>query len=115
MHLHNFPLKPGDFREVKTHLFSYLLIIKRAACLYTLRPLHGNGYPGEGKLVASAVFLKLVRPLVFSDPACAENRVVDKAFSTSVHSFQRKLGHKRRGGAPILEKLQNLTKISAPR
>ena len=27
------------------------------------------------KLVLSAVFLKLVRPLVFSDPACAENRV----------------------------------------
>ena len=27
------------------------------------------------KLVGSAVFLKLVRPLVFSDPACAENRV----------------------------------------
>ena len=30
------------------------------------------------KLVGSSVFLKLVRPrpLVFSDPACAENRVV---------------------------------------
>ena len=28
------------------------------------------------KLVGSAVFLKLVRPLVFSDPACAENRVI---------------------------------------
>ena len=27
------------------------------------------------KLVGSAFFLKLVRPLVFSDPACAENRV----------------------------------------
>ena len=27
------------------------------------------------KLVGSAVFFKLVRPLVFSDPACAENRV----------------------------------------
>ena len=27
------------------------------------------------KLVGSAVFLKLVRPLVFSDPTCAENRV----------------------------------------
>ena len=27
------------------------------------------------KLVGSAVFLKLVRPLVFSDPACVENRV----------------------------------------
>ena len=26
------------------------------------------------KLVGSAVFLKLVRPLVFSDPAFAENR-----------------------------------------
>ena len=29
----------------------------------------------ERKLLSSAVFLKLVRPLVFSDPACAENRV----------------------------------------
>ena len=28
------------------------------------------------KLVGSAVFLKLVRPLVFSDPAFAENREV---------------------------------------
>ena len=28
------------------------------------------------KLVGSAVFLKLVRPLIFSDQACAENRVV---------------------------------------
>ena len=28
------------------------------------------------KMEGSAVFLKLVRPLVFSDPACAENRVV---------------------------------------
>ena len=28
------------------------------------------------KFVGSAVFLKLVRPRVFSDPACAENRVV---------------------------------------
>ena len=28
------------------------------------------------KWVGSPVFLKLVRPLVFSDPACAENRVV---------------------------------------
>ena len=27
------------------------------------------------KLVCSAVFLKLDRPLVLSDPACAENRV----------------------------------------
>ena len=27
------------------------------------------------KLVGSAFFLKLVRPLVFSDPASAENRV----------------------------------------
>ena len=27
------------------------------------------------KLVGSTVFLKLVRPLVFSDPAFAENRV----------------------------------------
>ena len=27
------------------------------------------------KLVGSAVFLKLVRPLDFSDPTCAENRV----------------------------------------
>ena len=42
----------------------------------TLRPLHGKGYPGAKKMVGSAVFLKLVRPLVFSDPACAENRVV---------------------------------------
>ena len=31
------------------------------------------------KLVGSAVFLKLVRPLVFSDPACAENRVYNSA------------------------------------
>ena len=30
------------------------------------------------KLVGSAVFLKLVLPLVFSDPACAENRVGDR-------------------------------------
>ena len=30
------------------------------------------------KLVGSAVFLKLVRPLVFSDPACAENCVPRK-------------------------------------
>ena len=29
------------------------------------------------KLVGSAVFLKLIRPLVFRDPACAENRVAD--------------------------------------
>ena len=29
------------------------------------------------KLVGSAVFLILVRPLVFSDPACAENRAYD--------------------------------------
>ena len=28
------------------------------------------------KLVISAVFLKLVRLLVFSDPACAESRVM---------------------------------------
>ena len=28
------------------------------------------------KLLGAAVFLKLVRPLVFSDPACAENRVM---------------------------------------
>ena len=28
------------------------------------------------KLVGSAVFLKLVRPLVFSDQTCAENRVI---------------------------------------
>ena len=27
------------------------------------------------KMVGFAVFLKLVRPLVSSDPACAENRV----------------------------------------
>ena len=27
------------------------------------------------KLVGSAVFLKMVRPLIFSDPACAGNRV----------------------------------------
>ena len=27
------------------------------------------------KLVGSPVFLKLVRPLVFSDPACVDNRV----------------------------------------
>ena len=27
-------------------------------------------------MVDSTVFLKLVRPLVLSDPACAENRVV---------------------------------------
>ena len=27
------------------------------------------------KLVGSTVFLKLVRPLVHSDPACADNRV----------------------------------------
>ena len=26
-------------------------------------------------LVSCALFLKLVRPLIFSDPACAENRV----------------------------------------
>ena len=30
------------------------------------------------KLVGSAFFLKLVRPLVFSDPADAENRVGKK-------------------------------------
>ena len=41
----------------------------------TLRPLHGIGYPGEENLVGSAVFLKLVRPLVFSDPVFADNRV----------------------------------------
>ena len=29
------------------------------------------------KIVGSALFLKLVRPLVFSDPACAENRVME--------------------------------------
>ena len=29
------------------------------------------------KLVGSAVFLQLVRPLVFSDAVCAENRVVE--------------------------------------
>ena len=29
----------------------------------------------QKKLVGSAVFLKFVRPLVFSYPACAENRV----------------------------------------
>ena len=29
------------------------------------------------KMLDSAVFLKLVRPLVFSDPACAENCVVN--------------------------------------
>ena len=32
------------------------------------------------KLVGSAVFLKLVRPLVFSEPACAENRVGGSLF-----------------------------------
>ena len=31
----------------------------------------------QKKLVASSVFLKLVRPLVFSDPVCAENCVVN--------------------------------------
>ena len=31
-------------------------------------------------LVGSAFFPKLVRPLVFSDPACAENRVRKKFF-----------------------------------
>ena len=34
-----------------------------------------GGFPCTEKLVGSADFLKLVRPLVFSDPACAENRV----------------------------------------
>ena len=29
------------------------------------------------KFVGSAIFLKLMRPLVFSDPASAENRVED--------------------------------------
>ena len=29
----------------------------------------------QKKMVGSAVFLKLVRPLIFSDPACAENCV----------------------------------------
>ena len=28
------------------------------------------------KLIGSKVFVKLVRPLVSSDPACAENRVI---------------------------------------
>ena len=32
------------------------------------------------KLVGSAFFLKLVRPLVFPDPASAENRVGDHLF-----------------------------------
>ena len=41
----------------------------------TLRALHGNGYAGAEKKVGSAFFLKLVRSLVFCDPACAENRV----------------------------------------
>ena len=30
----------------------------------------------QKKLLGYAVFQKLVRPLVFSDPACAEKRVV---------------------------------------
>ena len=37
------------------------------------------------KLVGSTVFLKLVRPLVFSDPACAEYRVVNSTYHIIVH------------------------------
>ena len=48
--LHGFPRKPGHFRKVKIHLFSYLGIIKRAAYLRTLRPLHGKGCPGAEKI-----------------------------------------------------------------
>ena len=39
------------------------------------------------KLVGSAVFLKLVRPLVFSDPACAENRVQNGRHSVTCLVF----------------------------
>ena len=35
----------------------------------------GKVTPVRKKLVSSPVFLKLVRPLVFRDPASAENRV----------------------------------------
>ena len=40
----------------------------------------GKGNRVRIKLVISAVFLKLVRPLAFSDPACAENRVKGGGF-----------------------------------
>ena len=73
--LQGFPRKRGHLRKVKTHLFSYPGIKNVLLLFRTLRPLHGKGYPVAEKLVGSAVFLKLVRPLVFSDPACAENRV----------------------------------------
>ena len=36
------------------------------------------------KLVGSAVFLNLVRALVFSDPSCAENRVECRGYGVSI-------------------------------
>ena len=35
----------------------------------------GNVTRVRKKMIGSAVFLKLVRPIIFCDPACAENRV----------------------------------------
>ena len=40
-----------------------------------LRFLHGKGYPGAGKIRRLYSFSKIGAPLVFTDPACAENRV----------------------------------------
>ena len=60
---------------METHLFSYLGIIKRGAYLWDSLAFTWERLAGWKKLVGSTVFLKLVRPLVHSDPACADNRV----------------------------------------
>ena len=53
----------------------------------------GNVARVRKKLVGCAVFLKLVCPLFFSDPACAENCVGDP--------YERKPGHFGKVKSPL--------------
>ena len=41
----------------------------------------------QQKLLGPAVFLKLVRTSVFSDPACAEKRVANSVFSQKIRNM----------------------------
>ena len=58
----------------------------------TLRPLHGKGYPGAEKIGRLCSFSKIVAP-IFSDPACAGNRVGVFSMKGTVHDFPSKPGH----------------------
>ena len=62
--LHGFPRKPGHVRKVKTHLVSYLHRDHKTCCLFIgLLGLYSANVTRVRKtLVASSVFLKLVRP-----------------------------------------------------